>query len=71
MNYPSKIVHIPAVLVDIAPVIGGTKEPRPGAGGIGPVEFTVISVTREGVMAPAPGIAVSVMLLLLGVMGGI
>lgn len=69
MNDPSKMVHLPAVLVDIAPVIGGTKEPGTGAGGVGPVESTVISVTREGVVAPAPGTSISVIGLMMVILG--
>lgn len=65
MNNPSKMVHLPAVLVDIAPLIAGTKEPRTGASGVGSVESTVISVTREGIVAPAPGIAVGVIMLVM------
>lgn len=65
MNNPPQVVHLPAVLVDIAPLIGGTEEPRTGASGVGPVESTVISVTREGIVTPAPGVAVGVIMLVM------
>lgn len=65
MNNSSKMVHLPAMLVDIAPLLAGTKEPRTGASGVGSVESTVISVTREGIVAPAPGIAVGVIMMVM------
>lgn len=65
MNNPPKMVHLPAVFVDIAPLFGGTEEPRTGASGVGPVESTVISVTREGIVTPALGIAIRVILLVM------
>lgn len=66
MNNPPQMVHLSAVLVDIAPLIGRTEEPRTGASGVGPVESTVISVTREGIVTPAPSTPVGVIMLMLG-----
>lgn len=47
VNDPSAVVDFSPVLIEIAPVINGAKEPRPCAGGVASVEFGVISEARE------------------------
>lgn len=52
MNNSSVVIDLSAVLIEIAPIINGAKEPRSRAGRIASVESRVISEAREGIMAP-------------------
>lgn len=47
MNDPSTVVDFSTVLIEIAPVVNGTKAPRPCAGGVAPVVSGVVSEARE------------------------
>jgi len=58
VNHSSVVIDFPSVFIDVALVIGGAEEPRSTACGVTPVESVIISVSREGIVAPAPCVSV-------------
>ena len=68
MDDPSVVIDLSAMLIEIAPIVNGTKEPWACAGGIAPMQSGIISEARKRVMTPAMIVRVCVVRLVMRLM---